>query len=167
MYSGISGEQIKVDIFIGVVYYQRLRHMVSDKSQARATGPVDILTHQPVKGRKRGGGIRFGEMERDSMLSHGAAFNLNDRLFKSSDYSEGYVCDKCGSILSCYVSRSIEKRESTEVGERKILMSERASCKVCKENSKCKKVAMPFVMRYLTNELAAMGVKIKYLIKDH
>ena len=100
MYSGIYGTPLKVDIFLGVVYYQRLRHMVSDKSQARSTGAIDILTHQPVKGRKKGGGIRFGEMERDSMLAHGAAFCLNDRLFKSSDYSEGFVCQKCGSILS-------------------------------------------------------------------
>lgn len=57
MYSGITGTQMKVEIFIGVVYYQRLRHMVSDKSQARSTGPIDVLTHQPVKGRKKGGGI--------------------------------------------------------------------------------------------------------------
>ena len=62
MYSGIHGTQLKVDIFIGLVYYQRLRHMVHDKSQARSTGPVDILTQQPLKGRKKGGGIRMGEM---------------------------------------------------------------------------------------------------------
>lgn len=112
MYSGIYGTPLKVDIFLGVVYYQRLRHMVSDKSQARATGPIDILTHQPVKGRKKGGGIRFGEMERDSMLAHGAAYCLNDRLFRSSDYSEGFVCQNCGSILSCYVNRAIMKTQS-------------------------------------------------------
>jgi len=96
---------MKVDIYMGLVYYQRLRHMVSDKSQARATGPYDVLTHQPVKGRKKMGGIRFGEMERDSLLAHGASFCLNDRLMKCSDYSEGYVCCKCGSILSTYLNR--------------------------------------------------------------
>lgn len=105
MYSGIYGEQMKVDIYLGLVYYQRLRHMVSDKSQARASGPYDILTHQPVKGRKKMGGIRFGEMERDSLLAHGASFCLNDRLMRCSDYSEGYVCTKCGSILSTYLNR--------------------------------------------------------------
>ena len=62
MYSGIYGTELKVDIYIGLVYYQRLRHMVHDKSQARSTGPVDILTQQPLKGRKKGGGIRMGEM---------------------------------------------------------------------------------------------------------
>lgn len=117
MYSGIFGDQMKVDIFLGVVYYQRLRHMVSDKSQARATGPYDVLTHQPVKGRKKQGGIRFGEMERDSLLAHGAAFCLNDRLMKCSDYSEGYVCRKCGSILSCHLNREILKTQTNIGGE--------------------------------------------------
>ena len=63
--------------------------MVNDKAQARSTGPTDILTRQPVKGRKKHGGIRLGEMERDALLAHGVSFCLKDRLFNSSDYSEG------------------------------------------------------------------------------
>ena len=89
MYSGVSGLQMKAEIFMGVVYYQRLRHMVNDKAQARSLGPIDVLTRQPVKGRKNQGGIRFGEMERDSLLAHGVSFCLHDRLFNCSDYSEG------------------------------------------------------------------------------
>jgi len=87
MYSGVTGLPLRADIFIGLVYYQRLRHMVSDKFQVRTTGPVHNLTQQPVKGRKRAGGIRLGEMERDSLLGHGASFLLHDRLMNCSDYS--------------------------------------------------------------------------------
>jgi len=100
MYSGITGEEFYADIYLGVVYYQRLRHMVNDKFQVRSTGPVDARTHQPIKGRKRGGGIRVGEMERDSLLAHGAAFLLQDRLLNCSDYSQSWLCRSCGSFLS-------------------------------------------------------------------
>ncbi len=79
LYNGLTGNYMKAEIFMGLVFYQRLRHMVSDKSQVRSTGPVMAITRQPVKGRKKHGGIRLGEMERDSLLSHGVAFCLQDR----------------------------------------------------------------------------------------
>ncbi|EKM79946.1 hypothetical protein AGABI1DRAFT_119994 [Agaricus bisporus var. burnettii JB137-S8] len=100
MYSGITGQEFAADIYIGVVYYQRLRHMVLDKFQVRTTGPVDPITRQPVKGRKRAGGIRFGEMERDALIAHGASFLLQDRLMNCSDYSTAWVCRTCGSLIS-------------------------------------------------------------------
>lgn len=100
MYSGITGEPFAADIYMGVVYYQRLRHMVGDKYQVRSTGQRNALTRQPVKGRKKGGGIRFGEMERDSLLAHGVAHMLHDRLFNSSDRSRCFACKHCGSIIA-------------------------------------------------------------------
>ncbi|KOS19629.1 DNA-directed RNA polymerase I subunit RPA2 [Escovopsis weberi] len=100
MYSGVTGEELGADIYVGVVYYQRLRHMVNDKYQVRTTGPVVPTTGQPIKGRKRGGGIRVGEMERDALLAHGTAFLLQDRLLNCSDYSRSWICRRCGSFLS-------------------------------------------------------------------
>lgn len=100
MYSGITGKEFAADIYIGLVYYQRLRHMVGDKWQVRTEGPVDSLTHQPIKGRKRGGGVRFGEMERDALLAHGTSFLLQDRLMNCSDWSTAWVCRQCGSMIS-------------------------------------------------------------------
>jgi DNA-directed RNA polymerase I subunit RPA2 len=97
---GSTGLRFAADIFVGPVYYQRLRHMVADKFQVRSTGPVNALTRQPIKGRKFGGGIRFGEMERDALLSHGASALLFDRLHASSDYSVADVCSGCGSLLA-------------------------------------------------------------------
>jgi DNA-directed RNA polymerase I subunit RPA2 len=144
MYSGIFGNEMTADIYLGVVYYQRLRHMVADKFQARSTGPVDILTNQPVKGRKKHGGIRLGEMERDSLLGHGGAFMLYDRLFKCSDESSGFLCESCGSILTAFMK----------------VKGENAICSLC--GTEAQKVSLPFVLRYLTNELAAMGIKLKF-----
>ena len=106
LYSGITGREFAADIYMGVVYYQRLRHMVNDKFQVRTTGPVNALTGQPVKGRAKGGGIRVGEMERDSLIAHGAAFLLQDRLMNCSDSQLAWICRCCGSFLSTQVAVS-------------------------------------------------------------
>ncbi|KAJ5088411.1 DNA-directed RNA polymerase I subunit RPA2 [Penicillium angulare] len=106
LYSGITGREFAADIYMGVVYYQRLRHMVNDKFQVRTTGPVNALTGQPVKGRAKGGGIRVGEMERDSLIAHGAAFLLQDRLMNCSDSQLAWLCRCCGSFLSTQVAVS-------------------------------------------------------------
>lgn len=155
MYSGVSGIQMDADIYIGVVYYQRLRHMVGDKAQARAKGPVEVLSRQPVKGRKKGGGIRFGEMERDSLLAHGVSYCLNDRLFKSSDYSEGLICKQCGELLA-----AVEIRTTKEING-KLIPENELYCRNCQDNT-CVRVELPYVLRYLANELAAMNIKLTF-----
>lgn len=159
MYSGITGEEFNADIYLGVVYYQRLRHMVSDKYQVRTVGPVQNLTQQPVKGRKRHGGIRFGEMERDSLLAHGTSFLLQDRLLNCSDYTQSLVCVACGSILSPIAHVNSEESDIKRHKRQQIV------CLSCKQTGKISVVAIPYVFKYLATELFAMGVKLQLDVK--
>ncbi|CAL8465768.1 g5304 [Coccomyxa elongata] len=165
--SGVTGDEFVADIYIGPVYYQRLRHMVSDKFQVRSTGPVNALTHQPIKGRKFGGGIRFGEMERDALLAHGAAYLLHDRLHTSSDYAVMDACASCGSILTPL----LHPAETAGVGAHLLAMQGADSkgqvvCRVCKTGRAIARVALPFVLKYLVTELAAMNIKCTFTIRQ-
>lgn len=174
MYSGVTGEELRVDIYIGVVFYQRLRHMVNDKFQVRSTGPVNRLTMQPVKGRKRSGGIRVGEMERDALIGHGAAFLLQDRLLNCSDYTKAHLCKDCGSILTAQTS-------VPRIGSAAVVRCRRCATKIgsgvgpadsgvwedgignkFKGGENIATVAIPFVLKYLDSELAAMGIRMKF-----
>ncbi|KAL8145296.1 DNA-directed RNA polymerase I subunit 2 [Apium graveolens] len=166
LYSGVYGTELTCEIFIGPVYYQRLRHMVSDKYQVRSSGRVDPLTRQPVKGRKQGGGIRFGEMERDSLLAHGAAYLLHDRLHLSSDHHIADVCSICGSILTTTVAQP-QKRIIREIaGIPPGRDPKKVACVACKTSKGMETVAMPYVFRYLAAELAAMNIKLTLQLKN-
>ena len=161
MYSGVDGRCLKAEIFVGLLYYIRLRHMVGDKYQVRSTGPIDPLTHQPVKGRKRAGGIRFGEMERDSLLAHGSSFLLHDRLFNCSDKTSVYGCSTCKSIISPYLVRN----DHSMMGDEGITMSDSWSCRTCDSRDGIKKVSIPYVLRYLISELASVNIKVLFEFK--
>ena len=179
MYSGITGREFAADIYVGVVFYQRLRHMVNDKFQVRTTGPVTQLTGQPIKGRSKGGGIRVGEMERDALLAHGCAFLLQDRLMNCSDYCRQWVCKKCGSFLSTTPTVGMKGRKWG--GGTGIVRCRRCARKLDAdadgevwEDGQGNKwiggddttvVAIPGVLKYLDVELSAMGVKMRFNIK--
>ena len=140
--NGFTGELIKARVFIGPTYYQRLKHMVSDKIHSRAQGHVTTLTRQPLEGRSRDGGLRFGEMERDAMISHGCSRFLKERLFDMSDPYSIIVCNKCGMITS----------SQTE-------------CTSCKDD-KITKVNIPYAAKLLNQELMAMGIKVSIKPKE-
>jgi DNA-directed RNA polymerase II subunit RPB2 len=134
--NGMTGEPIKAKIFMGPTYYQRLKHMVGDKIHARAQGHVTTLTRQPLEGRSRDGGLRFGEMERDCMIAHGASRFLKERLFDCSDPYQIIVCDQCGMI-------------TTSPDE----------CSACRKD-KVTTCNMPYAAKLLVQELMAMGIKV-------
>jgi len=100
LYSGTTGEPLPAYVFIGPVFYQKLKHMVVDKIHARATGPRAVLTRQPTEGRSKDGGLRLGEMERDCLIAYGSAGMLIERLMISSDAYDAVVCEECGLLCS-------------------------------------------------------------------
>jgi len=140
MYSGHTGRKLEAQIFLGPTYYQRLKHMVDDKIHSRARGPVQILTRQPVEGRSRDGGLRFGEMERDCMISHGAAQFLKERLFDQSDAYRIHVCDVCGLIAIANLRKNTFE------------------CRGCRNKTQISQVNIPYACKLLFQELAAMQI---------
>lgn len=136
-----------------------LIHSFNVSGQVRSMGTVNPVTRQPVKGRKAGGGIRFGEMERDSLLAHGAAFLLHDRLHSCSDYHIANVCALCGSLLSI-LPVQLTRGALSSMMNLSFQQTGKKICGVCNTSKGIESVAMPFVFRYLAAELAAMNIKL-------
>ena len=132
-------------VFMGPTYYQRLTHMAEDKVKFRNTGPVHPLTRQPVADRKRFGGVKFGEMERDCLLAHGAAANLHERLFTLSDFSEMRICQTC--------ERGANVIMRPVAGGRKI---QGPYCGFCKSSENIVKIAVPYGAKLLYQELLSI-----------
>lgn len=145
LYNGMTGERMEGLAFMGPTYYQRLKHMVVDKEHARARGPVQILTRQPIEGRSREGGLRFGEMERDAVISHGASSFLRDRLFEHSDPSVATVCKKCGLLCQ-------------PAAEGMLVRNARSYCGACGCSGEAVDVQVPYSFTLLTRELYAMSI---------
>nr|AJQ24543.1 RNA polymerase II subunit 2 [Atkinsonella texensis]AJQ24544.1 RNA polymerase II subunit 2 [Atkinsonella texensis] len=141
MYNGHTGKKLRAQVFFGPTYYQRLRHMVDDKIHARARGPVQIMTRQPVEGRARDGGLRFGEMERDCMIAHGAAAFLKERLFEVSDAFRVHVCEICG-LMTPIANLSKQSFE----------------CRPCKNKTKIAQIHIPYAAKLLFQELQSMNI---------
>ena len=136
----MTGEQLETSIFIGPVFYQRLKHMVRDKVHSRNIGPMVVLTRQPQEGRSRDGGLRFGEMERDCMISHGSAGMVYDRTYECSDKFEVYVCDYCGLIAIYNNKKNIYH------------------CKTCDNFVSFSRVKIPYACKLLFQELQTMNI---------
>ncbi len=140
MYDGLTGQQMEASIFIGPVFYQRLKHMVADKQHSRSIGPMVNLTRQPAEGRSRDGGLRFGEMERDCMISHGASRFTRGRMYDASDKFKVHTCKKCG-MIACY-----NDKLNIHI------------CKMCNNRTDFAYNEIPYACKLLFQELMTMNI---------
>jgi DNA-directed RNA polymerase subunit B len=147
MYDGKTGKKFDCEIYITPIYYQKLHHMVAGKMHARSRGPVTLLTHQPTEGRANEGGLRFGEMERDCLIGHGASLLLRERLVEESDRSDLIVCPECGE-------EAVRDSASGKYG-----------CPVCGEVSPVL-VQVPHAFKLLLDEIKSMCVSTLIMTED-
>jgi len=140
LYNGLTGEQHECSIFMGPIFYQRLKHMVNDKQHSRSIGPMVNLTRQPAEGRSRDGGLRFGEMERDAMISHGASRFTRGRMYDASDKYHVYSCNKCGMIATYNDEMHIH------------------ICRTCENRTDFSYVEIPYACKLLFQELMTMNI---------
>ena len=155
MMNGMTGEMIDAEIYMAPVSYMRLKHMVNDKIHSRSTGPKNQMTRQPTEGRSRNGGIRFGEMERDSMIAHGAAHCLRDRLCDNSDAFPVPFCRECGQIA--------EVKHSTRFGRGKINQN---YCRFCDSCDNVVILTIPYASYLLIRELQAMSINMSVFVDE-
>jgi DNA-directed RNA polymerase II subunit RPB2 len=148
LYNGLNGEQLECNVFMGPVFYQRLKHMVNDKQHSRAIGPMVNLTRQPAEGRSRDGGLRFGEMEKDAMVSHGASRFTRGRMYDASDKYSVFVCKKCGLIASYNDQLHIH------------------CCRTCDNRVDFSYVEIPYACKLLFQELTTMNV-VPRIVTEH
>ena len=147
LYDGITGKQIKCKVFMGPVFYQRLKHMVKDKIHSRGSGPSVQLTRQPPEGRSRDGGLRIGEMERDCMIAHGAISFLKESLLERSDLFSTIFCKKCGRMSVYNMEEDFYK------------------CNICNNSYTFTKINIPYALKLLLHEIKGMYIDVKFALK--
>ena len=171
MINGQTGKMMEEPVFIGMhtvmylsncrvgpVYYQRLKHMVSQKIHARATGPVQSMTRQPVEGRAKDGGLRFGEMERDALESHGASAVLKDRLMDQSDAFTTVYCETCG-----FLAESAAPKGDPRAG----LRASKPWCRHCGRSDTVREINMPYAYKLFIQELGGLGIATRHSSKEN
>lgn len=145
MYNGITGKKMDAKIYIGNMYYLKLKYMVKNKMHARASGKVTLLTRQPIEGRARGGALRLGEMEQQALAGHGASLLLKERY--DSDKTTIHICKECGNM-------SYEDN-----------LKNRYVCPICGSNE-AEPVELSYAFKLLVDELLGLGIQTKFELKN-
>jgi DNA-directed RNA polymerase subunit B len=145
MYSGITGQRLPVKIFVGNLYYLKLKYMVGNKLHGRASGKVALLTRQPIEGRAKGGALRLGEMEQQVLVAHGASLLLKERY--SSDKVILPICTKCGALG---IEDNIKKR---------------VFCPVC-NSEQIENVEVSYAFKLLLEELQGLHIQTGFELKN-
>jgi len=145
MYNGVTGKIMEVKIYVGTMYYQKLKYMVSNKMHARASGKVTLLTRQPIEGRAKGGALRLGEMEQEALVAHGASLLLKERY--DSDKVVVHICTKCGYIA---VEDNIHKK---------------IYCPMC-GSVEAEPVEMSYAFKLLVDEIQGLHLATKFDLKN-
>ena len=148
LYNGFTGRQMETNIFVGPVFYQRLRHCSADKMHSRASGPLVMLTRQPAEGRAREGGLRFGEMERDAVAAHGMAEFTKERLMECSDAFRCYSCKDCGGIAIANPVEGIW------------------ACRGCGNTTNFSSIEIPYAYKLLLQELESMCISSRVITQS-
>ena len=148
LYNGFTGRQMETNIFVGPVFYQRLRHCSADKLHSRASGPLVMLTRQPAEGRAREGGLRFGEMERDCVIAHGISEFTKERLMECSDAFRCFSCSDCGILAVANPTDSIWM------------------CRGCGNTTNFSPIEIPYAYKLLIQELESMCIGSRILTKN-
>jgi DNA-directed RNA polymerase subunit B' len=146
MYNGQTGEQFKAKIFVGSMYYLKLKHMVANKLHSRARGPIQLLTRQPTEGRAKEGGLRLGEMEKDTFVAHGASLLLKERF--DSDKTVVPVCENCGIIAI------------------KDEFKNKAYCPVCGDNVEINDVEVSYAFKLILDEFKSLAIRPKLILEE-
>ena len=145
-YNGITGELLEAKIFVGNMYYLKLKHLVANKIHSRARGPIQLLTRQPTEGRAKEGGLRLGEMEKDTFVAHGASLLLKERF--DSDKTIVPVCESCGTIAikDDYKGKSY--------------------CPICGENVEINDVEISYAFKLILDEFKSLGIYTKLQLEN-
>lgn len=170
LYNGMTGQQLETEIFIGPTYYMRLKHMVKDKINYRALGPRTALTKQPVSGRANDGGLRIGEMERDSVISHGAVNFLTESMMERGDKYHMAVCNKTGMVAIYNPSKNLFMSPMADgpikfVGTMDGMDSRIAN--ITKFGRSFSIVRIPYTLKLLMQELQTINIQMRLITEDN